>query len=304
MTFVGTLKKLGYIALFLLLMPLIPVLVGGITTLYNRYLDPRTQVAVLPIKGVLYDSSYHSKQLNRFFKDDQIKAILLKIECAGSASGTGSALFQELRDLKQIYPKPVIVLVENICASGGYYIASAADYIIASPMAMVGSIGVTIPYFFQLKDFAEYHKVKHIPLSAGAYKNATNPFSNVTPEQKQMLQAMIDDSYDQFASDIAQQRNLNLDQKKEWADGLIFNGRQALQLGLVDELGSVSTAIKAIKEKADIQTDIKWVHAPSRTGFWSIFGGESEDDQTFISCMANEIVAVAENRYTNQSMRC
>lgn len=299
MTLVGTLKNIAYIALFIILLPLIPLIIGGITKLYDRYFETRVQVGVLPIKGILYDSSHYTKQLNKFFKDDQIKAILLKIECAGSAAGTGQAIYNELVELKKEYPKPVIVLVENICASGGYYIASAADHIIASPMAMVGSIGVAMPYFFQLKDLVEYYKVKYVPLAAGDYKNSTNPFTDITPEQKEMLQSVIDDSYEQFAADIAEQRNVSLNTKNEWANGKIFNGRQAMKLGLIDELGSATQAAKSIKEKAGITTDIKWVHAPSRTSFWSIFGGESDDEQTIVSSLANEFLTIVENRYTN-----
>jgi protease IV len=302
MTLVGTLKNIGYIALFILLVPLIPLIIGGITKLYDRYIEPRAQVGVLPIKGVLYDSSYYTKQLNRFFKDDQIKAILLKIECAGSAAGTGQALYHELLELKKTYPKPVIVLIENICASGGYYIASAADHIIASPMAMIGSIGVAMPYFFQCKDLVEYYKIKYVPLAAGDYKNSTNPFTDITPEQKQMLQSVIDDSYEQFAQDIAASRHVSLDTKNEWANGRIFNGRQAIKLGLIDELGSASQAIKALKERAGITTDIKWVHAPSRTSFWSMFGGESDDEQTIASSCINEFLTIVENRYNNHTV--
>lgn len=299
MTLFGTLKNIAYIALFIILLPLIPLMVGGIQQLYNRYVDPRSQVGVLPIKGVLYDSNYYTKQLNRFFKDDSIKAILLKIECPGSASGTGQAIFNELMELKKVYEKPVIVLVENVCASGGYYIASAADHIIASPMALIGSIGVAMPYFFKLKEFAEYYKIKYIPLAAGEYKNSTNPFTEITPQQKQMLQSVIDDSYEQFATDIAERRNLSFDTKHTWANGKIFSGRQALKLGLIDELGSVTQAIKAIKQKSNITGDIKWIHAPSKIGIWALLGGESDDEQTLVSALAHECITIVESRYNN-----
>ena len=299
MTLIGTLKNILYIALFIILLPLIPLLINGFQQLYNRYIDPRAQVGVLPIKGILYDSNYYTKQLNAFFKDDAIKAILLKIECPGSAAGTGQVIYNEIMELKKAYPKPVIALVENVCASGGYYIACAADQIIASPMALVGSIGVTIPYFFKFKELAEYHKIKHIPLAAGEYKNSTNPFTEMTPQQKQLLQSVIDDSYEKFATDVAESRHLSLDTKNEWANGKIFNGRQALNMKLIDELGSLSQAKNAIQEKANISDDIKWVYAPSRSSFWSIFSGNSDDDQTLVSSLAHECISIVENRFNN-----
>jgi protease IV len=299
MTLFGTLKNIVYIALFIILLPLIPFIVSGIQQLYNRYIDPRLQVGVLPVKGILYDSNYYTKQLNRFFKDDAIKAILLKIECPGSASGTGQAIYNELIELKKVYGKPVIVLVENVCASGGYYIASTADHIIASPMALIGSIGVAVPYLFNLKEFTEYYKIKYIPMASGEYKNSTNPFTNITLQQKQMLQSVIDDSYEQFAIDVAEQRNLSLDTKNTWANGKIFNGRQALKLGLIDELGSITQASQAIKERIKITGDIKWINAPSKTGIWALLGGESDDEQTVVAALANECVTIVENRFNN-----
>lgn len=303
MTLVGTFKNLGYIALFIIGLSILPVFIGVIQNFYNRYLDPRAQVAVLPIKGALYDSSYYIKQLNRFFKDDQIKAILLKIESPGSAAGTGQAIYNEILELKKEHPKPVVVLVENCCASGGYYIACAADHIISSPMAIIGSVGAAFPYFFQVKDALEKFNIKYVPLAAGDYKNSTNPFTEITPEQKQMLQAVIDDSYEAFAQDIATRRNLDLASKNEWANGKIFNGRQALKLGLIDELGSNTQAIKAIKERAHITHEIKWVYAPSRSGFWSLLSSESDDEQTMVSCLANECLTIIENRYNNHCIR-
>ena len=227
------------------------------------------------------------------------KQFCSKLNVLDHAAGTGQAIYNEIMELKKIYPKPVIVLVENVCASGGYYIACAADHIIASPMALVGSIGVAMPYFFQFKEFAEYHKIKYVPLAAGEYKNSTNPFTEITPEQKQMLQSVLDDSYEQFAADIAEHRNLSLDTKNEWANGKIFNGRQALKLGLIDELGSATQVTQAIKQRSGITGDIKWIHAPSRTGVWALLGGESDDEQTLVSALAHECLTIVENRYNN-----
>lgn len=299
MTLMGTLKNVFYIFIFLVLASFIPILMNGVSSFYNRYVEQRTQVGVLPIKGVLYDSSSSVKQLHKYFKDPAIKAILLKIECPGSATGTGHIIFNEIMTLKSEYPKPVIALVENVCASGGYYIASAADHIIASPMAIIGSVGVTTSNFFQLKEFMEQFKIKYVPITAGEYKNSTNPFTTITPEQKRMLQELLDDDYDQFVSDIAQRRNISKESAPQWANGRIFSGRQAFALHLIDELGSWSQAIKVIKNKADIETEIKWVHPPSKTGIRALLGGDSDDaaDDSIFSRMVNQVFTIAETRY-------
>lgn len=297
MTLRGTLKNIAYIALFIILLPVIPALVNGARNLYNRHIDPRSQVAVISIKGILYDSGYYTKYLHDYFKNDQIKAILLKIECPGSAAGTGNAIYNEIKTLKKEYPKPVIVLVENVCASGGYYIACAADHIIASPAALIGSIGVAIPYLFKLKEFVEHYHIKYEPLAAGDYKNSTNPFTPLTSEQKKMLQEVLDDSYNQFVSDVAQERNLSINTAKQWANGKIFNGNQALKLGLIDAVGSSSQAIQTIKEKTSITSDINWIKPPSKTGLLSLFG-DSGEDQSLFSLFVNEVCSLLESRYS------
>jgi len=300
MTLVGTAKNIAYAFLFIIGLSLLPVLMTSISTLYNKYIEPRAQVAVIPIKGVLYDSATLVKHLHTYFKDPAIKAVLLKMECPGSAAATGEIIFHEIVALKAQYPKPVIVLVENVCASGGYYIATSADHIIASPMSLIGSVGVTFSYFFQLKDFIEQYKIKAVPLAAGDYKNTTNPFTELTAPQKQMLQELLNDDYEQFVSDVAQKRNLSVTTAPQWANGKIFTGRQALKLGLIDELGSWSNAIAAIKEKAMIETDIKWVHPPTKSGIWSFMGTDSDDnDNTIFARMMHEFCTVIESRYGN-----
>src|SRR3989304_1517040 len=143
MTFYESLRNIFIILLFL---QLAPALVEGIRKQCSKYLEPKTAVGVISIRGLLYDSSRYNKELNNYFKNSSIKAILLKIECPGSASGTGQAIFNEILELKKEYPKPIVALVENVCASGGYLIASGCDYIVAPGSALIGSIGSALPY--------------------------------------------------------------------------------------------------------------------------------------------------------------
>jgi protease-4 len=120
-----------------------------------------------------------------------------------------------------------------------------------------------------------------------------------------MMQGVLDDTYEQFVADVAQSRAIPVANANEWADGKIFSGRQALQLNLIDELGSSSNALRAIKEKAQIEGEIKWIHAPSQTNLWSLFSGNSSDDtdqSIFASCV-NEICTVVESRYGNHLMQ-
>ena len=297
MTFFDYLKN---IFLVLILLQIAPSLIEGIRRQYGRYLEPRTQVGVLPIKGVLYDSSSYVKQLHTFFKDTNIKAILLKMDSPGSASGTGETIFNELQTLKKEYPKPVVTLIENQCTSGGYWIACASDYIIAPGTALLGSIGVTFSYLFQLKGLIEQYNIRYASVKAGTYKTTTDPFVDITPEEQALLQGIANDTYQQFTQSIASARKLSLNTINEWADGKILTGQQAYKLGLIDELGSASNAIKVIREKALIEGEIEWVHPPKKDGWASkLFGGggQQDADSSLFTRLMNNMCTFLETRY-------
>ncbi len=283
---------------FLLILQLAPPLIESVRKQYMGYLMPQARVGVVSIKGLIYDSSAYNKQLHTFFKDPQVKAILLKIECPGTATGTADFIFNEITQLKKEHHKPIIALVENVCASGGYLIACASDHIITSGSALIGSVGSNLPYMFNVSRLLEHHNIDYVPLYSGKYKSSTNPFSPMTPEDKAMLQGILDDSYDQFATTVALARKISLNNKDQWAEGKLFTGKQALALGLIDEVGAAYNAIKIIKEKALIEGEIVWVHPPQPTGFARIFGGgqsEGSDDSLF-SSIANTFCDVIEHR--------
>ena len=294
-----TAKGIILLMLVFFSLPLLTALATGIKRFYTQHLDPRVGVGVVTIKGVLYDSSSLVKQLHELFEEKDVKAILLKIESPGSAAGTGQAIHQELQLLKQEHPKPVIALIENVCASGGYYIASAADHIIATGSSTIGSIGSNMPFFFQLHDFIERYDVHYLPVKAGQYKNTTDPFSKRTDQEVELLQGLVDDVYEQFAADIAKNRKLSLPNRAQWAEGKLFTGRQALKLGLIDELGSATTAIKAIKDKAMIEKgkEIRWVKSQQPSKWSKMFSSSADDQDSIFNRIAGRICSFLESRY-------
>lgn len=284
------------IFLLLFVLQITPPMILSIKKQYARLFELRTPVAVLPIKGALYDSTRYVRQLNTFFKDSSVKAVLLKIESPGSSAGTGQALYHEIMTLKKQYPKPVIVLIENVCASGGYYIASAADYIIASGAATVGSIGTYLPQV-RLKEFIEQFKVHYNPIKSGEYKTVTDPFTDKTAAEQELLQGLASDIYDQFITDIATSRKLAITESHAWANGKIFTARQAQKLGLIDELGTASTAERVIKEKALIEGEIEWIYPPKQGGLASILIDNEDNDDTLFESYAHRLLTVIEKRY-------
>jgi protease-4 len=290
---------LEYLKTFFLLLILIaitPPILRGVVSQFQNYSSPKAQVGVICLKGVICDSAPYTKQLATYFKDKNIKAIMLRMECSGSASGTGEIIFNEIMELKKEYPKPIITLVENVCASGGYWIASATDHIIAPSTALIGSIGINMPYLFQLPEFLAEHKVGYVNMKAGTYKTATDPFASMSDGDKAMLQATLDDSYQQFVTTVAHCRKLNLNNASQWADGRLFNGHQAQLLGLIDEIGSLQNAIRILKEKALIEGEIEWVSPTVLTTWWDFIAGSSSESLS--ESAANVMCSHIEKRYT------
>lgn len=296
MTFFNMLKSF---LLLLIVLQVAPPLIEGIKKQYKSYLEPKAKIGLVSFKGVLSDSSSHIKFLNTLFKDPSIKGILIKMECSGSASGTGQAIASEIKSLKALHAKPVGVIVENICTSGGYYIASTADFIVAPGMSLIGSIGVCMPYFFQVRELMETYKIKTMPLKAGAYKNATDPFVDVTEQDKKMLQGLLDDMYGQFVSDIADNRHLARTQSAQWADGKIFSGKQAQALGLIDTIGSEYDAIKLMKKRALIDGEIEFVsdYTQSSTLFSWLCSSQQTSHIGYTASIMESICTYLESRY-------
>jgi protease IV len=261
-----------------IIIQLIPFMFTTIRHTYSNLTEARTKVGIISVKGTLCNASPYIKNLRKFFKDDDIKAILLNIDCSGGTAGSAQAIYQEIIDLKKEHLKPIIVFIENICASGAYYIASAADQdgIVATPSALVGSIGVYIEQP-QFKEFIEQFKVKYSVVKSGAYKTAGNPLLAPTAEGEAMLQSVTDDTYNQFIRDVAAARpQLSIDKANEWANGKIFTGRQAHGL-LVDHIGSMSTVEQLLRKKAPIKGEIEWIAAHQQRSFMQWFTGDGEE---------------------------
>lgn len=255
----------------------------------------KSSVGIVSIDGTISASSLTVHQLRTFFEDKTIAAIVLKINSGGGAPGASQCIFNTINELRAKHNKPVIAWVENIAASGAYYIASAADTIIAAPSAMIGSIGVRMGAFFELKDFLADYKIKSHILTAGTYKAAGDMFETMTPEQKASLQEMLDSTYKRFVSDVQSARS-GLAEKESslWANGKVFDADTALSLGLIDAVGSqlsVEETIKALlatKNKVN-KKEINWVY-PAKT-ITTIFGGtfEMPDKRSYIEIAIDKV---------------
>lgn len=186
------------------------------------------------------------KELKEALKDENTKAVLLRINSPGGTVPTSQELHQAVVNLKKA-GKPVVISMGDLAASGGYYIACAGDKIYANPGTLTGSIGV-IMNLMNFKDLTGKIGVNPVTIKSGKFKDIASPYREMTPEDREILTNLIMDSYDQFTRAVADGRKMPLDKVKTLADGRIYSGRQAKKVGLVDELGSMTDAL------ADLQT--------------------------------------------------
>lgn len=288
----------------LLILQFAPSIFQSLSKQWSDHVEPKNKVGLVVINTMISGSTVLNKQFTKLFKDPEIKAILIKIDSGGGAAGSSDAIFKEILNLKQQYQKPVVAYAENVCASGAYQIACASDYIVATGSALMGSIGSRFPTIFKLKELVQNYKIQPYTIASSDYKGSLDPFTDFTDEQKKMLQAMVDDSNNQFVQAVAQQRHLNIADKSNWAEGKVFTGNEALRLKLIDEVGNQTTALNFIKKQilhADREIELVRIPGPSRFQQW-LHPQEGEDDD--LECrLATSFWQGFLNVVQNQSIR-
>ena len=215
------------------------------------------KVGVIEVKGVIANAQPTIEQLAELRDDGSVKAVVVRIESPGGGVSPSQELYGEIGRTAQ--EKPVVVSMGAVAASGGYYIASAAQKIYANPGTITGSIGVIL----QFTNFEELLKkvgFRMEVVKSGAYKDVGNPAREMTAEERAYLQEMIDNIHQQFIRDVARGRRMQVEKVREVADGRIFTGEQAKALGLVDELGNLRDAIDAAAKLAAIEGKPKVVY--------------------------------------------
>lgn len=208
------------------------------------------KVAIIDIKGVIIDSQPVVGKLVKFRKNEKVKAIVLRIDSPGGAVGPAQEIHAEVKKTQR--EKKVLVSVGSAAASGGYYIASAADKIIANPGSITGSIGVVVE---SLNVEELFHKIglRSTVIKSGKHKDIGSPTRQMTEEEKKLLQGVLDSVHEQFIRAVAEGRQLPLEKVRGLADGRIFSGDQAKVLGLIDELGTLEDAITMAAQMAGIK---------------------------------------------------
>lgn len=215
----------------------------------------RGKIAVVEVRGVISDSREIVRQLSEYRKNDKILGVVLRIDSPGGAVAPSQEIFSEALKLRES-AKPIYASMGNLAASGGYYIASAAERIYANPGSVTGSIGV-IMAFSNVEGLIKKIGVRPEVIKSGKFKDSGSPTRKMTEKEREYLQGVVKDVHSQFIDAVADSRGLPHEQVKKLADGRIFTGRQALEHKLVDELGGLELAIEKIAEKTGIEGDPK-----------------------------------------------
>jgi protease-4 len=236
-------------------------LVMAVAHLLDRptHLVPRKQVGIIEVTGVILDSKRIIEQLADFHENGAIKAVVLRIDSPGGGVGPSQEIHDEVKRVDA--DKPVVVSMGSVAASGGYYIAAPARRIFANPGTITGSIGVIMEFtnFQELLDKIGLHNQV---VKSGKFKDIGSPVREMSEEDRALLQGLIDDVHSQFIDSVADGRKLDKQAVRTLADGRIFTGRQAKQVGLVDELGSLEAAIRYAGELAGIDGRPDVVYPP------------------------------------------
>lgn len=211
------------------------------------------KVAVVELYGEIADSRDFVRQVKRYTDDDNVRAILVDINSPGGAVAPSQEMYSQLMKARDA-GKIVVVSMRSVAASGGYYVACAADKIVANPGTLTGSIGV-IMSFPTAKKLMDKIGLSWETVKSGDLKDVGTWTRQMTPEENRMLKAVIDDTYEQFVQAVANGRNKAEEDVYPLADGSIFTGRQAYNLGLVDTLGSYEDAISIAGEMAGLGPD-------------------------------------------------
>lgn len=201
-----------------------------------------SKVALITVDGVILDSKEVIEQLEKYRTNPSVKAIVLRINSPGGGVAPSQEIHEEILKTRQTDKKPIVSSMGSVAASGGYYIASATDLIVANPGSITGSIGVVLQVP-NISGLMQKIGVKSVVVKSGLHKDLASPTREMTDAERQILQGMLDDVHGQFIDAVATGRRIDRKKVETMADGRIFSGREAQSLGLVDQLGNLQDAI-------------------------------------------------------------
>jgi protease-4 len=230
--------------------------------LYLSFGKPRMPsgevVGIIPIDGLITDSSFVVQKLKDFRKNESVRAIVLRINSPGGGVAPSQEMYAEV--LKTVKEKTVVASMSSVAASGGYYIASAANKIFANPGTITGSIGVIMAYT-NMRELMDMIGLKPVVIKSGEHKDMASPYTELSDDERKIMQGVAETIHMQFITAVADARKMKTAEVESLADGRIFTGETAREHGLVDFLGGMEEAVEWAGRSVGIEGEIHTVFA-------------------------------------------
>lgn len=232
-------------------------------------------IGLVEVKGMILDSKETIRQLRHFLKQDGVKAVVLRVDSPGGIVAPSQEIYEEVK--KFAVKKKIIVSMGSLAASGGYYISAPATMIYANPGTITASIGVILK-LSNIEALMDKIGIKSHTLKTGKYKDSGSPLRKFSPEDRAMLQSVIDNTHEQFIRAVAEGRKLPIDEVRKIADGRILSGEQAKGAKLVDRLGTLQDAIEEAGKQAGIKGEPEVILPPKKKmNYLDILSGGVEE---------------------------
>jgi protease-4 len=232
----------------------------------------KNSVAIVNVEGVIEDSQDVVDALDRVAEIDAIRAVVLRVDSPGGGVAPSQEIYDAVLRLRE--HKPVVASLGGLAASGGYYVASGCDQIVANAGTLTGSIGV-IMSLGNIEELLKKVGLQGVVVKAGKYKDIGSPMRPMTAEERKLLEDLLENVHGQFIAAVSKGRGMPLEDVRKVADGRIYSGEQALELRLVDRLGGLRDAVDLAAQRAGIQGKPRSVEVGRRrTPWWwrQIFG--------------------------------
>jgi protease IV len=239
----------------------------------NNYASSNGNVGIVEINGIILSSKKIIQNIKTFRDDDSIKAIILRIDSPGGGIGPSQEIYREVMKAKR--DKKIITSMGSVAASGGYYIASATNKIIANAGTLTGSIGVIMEYA-NIEEIAKKIGISPVVIKSGKFKDIGSPLRELNDSERKILQDLVNELHLQFVNDAATARGIDVETMLKLADGRVYTGQKALDLNLIDRLGNLDDAVQWVGELAGIKEKLKPVYP-------------KEDKITFIKRLADTL---------------
>ncbi len=235
------------------------------------------KIGVVDLQGVILSPKQVVSQLKKFAEDDSIKAIILHVNSPGGGVAASEEIYCEVKRIRDSKKKRIVASIETVGASGAYYIASASDKIYADKGSIVGSIGV-IANWVNYAELLQWAKLKSITMKAGEFKDTGNPAREMTPAEKEYMQALIDNMHTQFIQAVAEGRKMKESDIRLIANGKVWTGEQAFPMKLVDQIADFEDVVKDTAKSVGIKGEpsLVWPPKPKRSGLDLMFGDVSD----------------------------